>query len=93
MDTPISGAFCYEDSIIINQLKIDLSGQAKARQDLGRIITQKDTYIRKIEADLKLTGHYISEAKDALIFGNADNALDLLYAAIAVDTSTEWRIS
>lgn len=37
----------------VDRLEADLHGQAQAKHDLGRIIAQKDEYIRSLEAKLR----------------------------------------
>jgi len=51
MNQPALGAFCYEDSIIIDQLRADLRGSIKARQQLDAMYRDSEKRLeRALEA-------------------------------------------
>jgi hypothetical protein len=47
MNMPALGSFCYEDSIIINQLKADLAGSIKARKQLAAMYQDSEKRLER----------------------------------------------
>ena len=64
----------YDDlqckDVKIVQLQSDLEGQVKAKKDLGRIIAQKDSYIRTKEAEIKIMRMCLEEIAATDDYGN-----------------------